>query len=87
MRERERESICVYMYSCICVQYWFIPTMRQMERFETKTRSPVYSFFAETLGGTAVIRAFGHQQRFIREFERRVDLTFAVTFTWGCADK
>lgn len=46
---------------------------RQLKRLESVSRSPVYTHFNETLLGTSVIRAFGEQQRFIRESDSRVD--------------
>ncbi|KAL8596852.1 hypothetical protein ACOMHN_060660 [Nucella lapillus] len=63
-------------------QYWYVAAMRQMARLEYTSVASSYSFFSETLGGVATIRAFGAQARFIREFERRVDLAFSCTFSW-----
>uniref|UniRef100_A0A8C2DEB2 Multidrug resistance-associated protein 1 n=1 Tax=Cyprinus carpio TaxID=7962 RepID=A0A8C2DEB2_CYPCA len=56
--------------------YFFVQVMassRQLKRLESVSRSPVYTHFNETLLGTSVIRAFGEQQRFIRESDGRVD--------------
>lgn len=57
--------------------------MRNLERVRTKVKSPIYSFFSETLNGTAVVRAYGAQGRFIKEFQRRFDLFMAVEMDWG----
>ena len=46
---------------------------RQLKRLESVSRSPIYTHFNETLLGTSVIRAFGEQERFIRESDQRVD--------------
>ncbi|XP_071113608.1 multidrug resistance-associated protein 1-like [Haliotis cracherodii] len=59
------------MYYFILVFY--IGTSRQLKRIESKTRSPIYSHFGETLSGASVIRAFQEQSRFIRASEERVD--------------
>lgn len=40
---------------------------------DSKSRSPVFAHFQETLGGVATICAYGAQERFIRKNERRVD--------------
>ncbi|XP_043087211.1 multidrug resistance-associated protein 1 isoform X2 [Puntigrus tetrazona] len=55
------------------VQRFYVASSRQMKRLESVSRSPVYTHFNETLLGTSVIRAFGEQQRFIRESDGRVD--------------
>uniref|UniRef100_A0A8B9LR49 Multidrug resistance-associated protein 1 n=1 Tax=Astyanax mexicanus TaxID=7994 RepID=A0A8B9LR49_ASTMX len=55
------------------VQRFYVASSRQLKRLESVSRSPVYTHFNETLLGTSVIRAFGEQQRFIGESDRRVD--------------
>ena len=55
------------------VQRVYVAASRQLKRLESTSRSPIYSHFGETLAGAAVIRAYGLQQRFIRESEKRVD--------------
>ncbi|MCI4384808.1 hypothetical protein PGIGA_G00042930 [Pangasianodon gigas] len=55
------------------VQRFYVASSRQLKRLESVSRSPVYTHFNETLLGTSVIRAFGVQNRFIRESDRRVD--------------
>ena len=65
------------------LQSKFVPTMRTLERLTSKARSPIFSFFSETLNGTAVVRAYGAQQRFLRLFQDRCDLLQSLEFTWG----
>jgi ABC-type multidrug transport system fused ATPase/permease subunit len=36
-------------------------------------RSPIYSYFSETLAGASVIRAFGKENHFMLEMQKRVD--------------
>uniref|UniRef100_A0A671YCQ1 Multidrug resistance-associated protein 1 n=1 Tax=Sparus aurata TaxID=8175 RepID=A0A671YCQ1_SPAAU len=55
------------------VQRFYVASSRQLKRLESVSRSPIYTHFNETLLGTSVIRAFGEQQRFIRESDLRVD--------------
>ncbi|XP_026771847.2 multidrug resistance-associated protein 1 isoform X2 [Pangasianodon hypophthalmus] len=55
------------------VQRFYVASSRQLKRLESVSRSPVYTHFNETLLGTSVIRAFGVQNRFIGESDRRVD--------------
>ena len=46
---------------------------RQLKRLESTSKSPIYSHFGETIAGVTVIRAYGLDQHFIAESERRVD--------------
>uniref|UniRef100_A0A8K9Y5N8 Multidrug resistance-associated protein 1 n=1 Tax=Oncorhynchus mykiss TaxID=8022 RepID=A0A8K9Y5N8_ONCMY len=52
---------------------FYVASSRQLKRLESVSRSPVYTHFNETLLGASVIRAFGEQERFIRESDGRVD--------------
>ncbi|XP_069110716.1 ATP-binding cassette sub-family C member 3-like [Argopecten irradians] len=62
------------------VQRFYIPTSRQLKRVESKTRSPIYNHFSETLSGVSVIRAYNVQHKFIAESEKRVDINQKYSF-------
>lgn len=49
-------------------------TSRQLKRLESVSRSPIYSHFGETITGVQAMRAFGEQDRLIRESEHKVDI-------------
>ncbi|CAG2117894.1 unnamed protein product, partial [Medioppia subpectinata] len=74
----------------LIVQRLYIPTSRQLRRIESTTRSPIYSYFSETLSGATSIRAFGSGDRFVDEFNKKIDLnntsSFATTLAtaWLC---
>ncbi|BFZ09598.1 hypothetical protein BsWGS_12637 [Bradybaena similaris] len=55
------------------VQRFYIATSRQLKRLGSKTRSPIFNHFSETLTGASVIRAFDAQARFVSDSEARVD--------------
>nr|XP_020137224.1 multidrug resistance-associated protein 1 isoform X3 [Microcebus murinus] len=55
------------------VQRFYVASSRQLKRLESVRCSPVYSHFNETLLGVSVIRAFGEQERFIRQSDLKVD--------------
>jgi len=55
------------------LQRFYVTTSRQLKRLESVTRSPIYSHFGETLTGYTTIRAYGMQNKFIKESEARVD--------------
>lgn len=66
------------------IQRLYIATSRQLKRIESTTRSPIYNHFAETVHGSAIIRAFGVNDRFIEEYNRRLDINnscFHSSFT------
>ncbi|XP_064640179.1 multidrug resistance-associated protein 1-like [Lineus longissimus] len=66
-------SIPLLLVLYIPIQRFYVATSRQLKRLESVSRSPIYSHFGETVTGATVIRAFGHQERFIQESHRRVD--------------
>ena len=62
------------------VQRIYVSASRQLKRLESTSRSPIYSHFGETINGASVIRAYGLQNTFIKESERRVDKNHQATF-------
>ncbi|XP_062453690.1 multidrug resistance-associated protein 1-like isoform X2 [Rhea pennata] len=54
-----------YLY--FTIQRYYIASSRQIRRLAGASHSPVISHFSETLLGGSTIRAFGHQERFIRK--------------------
>ncbi|NXB58887.1 MRP1 protein, partial [Struthidea cinerea] len=54
-------------YFYFAIQRYYIATSRQIRRLAGASQSPVISHFSETLAGRSTIRAFGHQERFIRK--------------------
>ena len=45
------------------VQKFYVATSRQLKRMESSTRSPIYSWFGESVSGIATIKAYGLQDR------------------------
>ncbi|NXD99825.1 MRP1 protein, partial [Chaetorhynchus papuensis] len=54
-------------YFYFAVQRYYIASSRQIRQLAGASQSPVISHFSETLAGRSTIRAFGHQERFIRK--------------------
>ncbi|XP_024411181.2 ATP-binding cassette sub-family C member 2 [Desmodus rotundus] len=66
----------------VSVQMFYVATSRQLRRLDSVTRSPLYSFFSETVSGLSVIRAFQHQQRFLKHNEVLIDTNQKCVFSW-----
>ncbi|KAK1333553.1 LOW QUALITY PROTEIN: hypothetical protein QTO34_005938 [Cnephaeus nilssonii] len=66
----------------VSVQIFYVATSRQLRRLDSVTRSPIYSFFSETVSGLPVIRAFQHQQRFLKHSEVLIDTNQKCVYSW-----
>ncbi|KAM3913418.1 ATP-binding cassette sub-family C member 2-like [Leptodactylus fuscus] len=64
------------------VQRFYVTTSRQLRRLHSVTRSPIYSHFGETVSGLSVIRAYGHQQRFLQHNEDTLDINQKSVYSW-----
>ncbi|XP_044753452.1 multidrug resistance-associated protein 1-like isoform X2 [Coccinella septempunctata] len=62
------------------IQRIYQATCRQLKRMESISRSPIFSFFSETLTGTSTIRAFVQQGRFIDESDKKLDKNQALYY-------
>ncbi|NXE03591.1 MRP2 protein, partial [Lophotis ruficrista] len=61
---------------------FYVSTSRQLRRLDSVTRSPIYSHFGETVSGLSVIRAYGHQERFLQQNERTMDINQKSVYSW-----
>ena len=52
---------------------YYLATSRELQRLNAVSRSPILSWFSESLSGLSTIRAFGQQAIFTEINERRVD--------------
>lgn len=55
------------------IQRYYIATSREVKRWDSVLRSPIYSFFTETLDGATTIRAYGVADRFIAKNQLQLD--------------
>ena len=60
---------------------------REVKRFDSITRSPIYAHFSESLGGLSVIRAYGLTESFARENERKVAANVSAWYTLRSCDR
>ncbi|KAK3738617.1 hypothetical protein RRG08_040275 [Elysia crispata] len=73
----------IYLYT----QRYFVTTSRQLKRLSSKTRSPIFNHFTESLTGASVIRAFREQRRFELESDAKVDLNQGFMFYNYCVNR
>ncbi|KAL2082928.1 hypothetical protein ACEWY4_020701 [Coilia grayii] len=64
------------------VQRFYVATSRQLRRLDSVSRSPIYSHFGETVAGLSVIRAYGHQERFLMHNEKTMDENLKSVYPW-----
>uniref|UniRef100_A0A3B4B9M5 ATP-binding cassette, sub-family C (CFTR/MRP), member 2 n=1 Tax=Periophthalmus magnuspinnatus TaxID=409849 RepID=A0A3B4B9M5_9GOBI len=62
--------------------FFYVATSRQLRRLDSVSRSPIYSHFGETVSGLSVIRAYGHQERFLNQNEKTVDENLKSVYPW-----
>lgn len=55
------------------VLQYYLATSREIKRLDAVSKTPIFTWFQESLGGLSTIRAFGQQSRFIATSEARVD--------------
>ncbi|XP_038050112.1 ATP-binding cassette sub-family C member 9-like isoform X2 [Patiria miniata] len=60
---------CVLYYF---IQKVFITTSRELQRLDSTSKSPIFAFFSETLGGLSSIRAYRKHQAFFDDIMQRV---------------
>ncbi|XP_030626406.1 canalicular multispecific organic anion transporter 1 isoform X1 [Chanos chanos] len=64
------------------VQRFYVATSRQLRRLDSVSRSPIYSHFGETVSGLSVIRAYGHQERFLKHNHATIDDNLKSVYPW-----
>ena len=52
---------------------YYLASSRELKRLDAATRSPMISWFSESLGGLSTIRAFSQQKIFVAQNEMRID--------------
>lgn len=69
------------------VMHYFRNVSREVKRFDSITKSPVFAHFSETLNGLSVIRAYGLAGIFAKAHEDRVADNVAAWYTLRSCDR
>lgn len=56
------------------VMRYYLSSSRELKRIDAVSKSPIFTWFQEALGGLSTIRAFSQASGFTHAFETRVDL-------------
>ncbi|GAB1601881.1 resistance-associated 1, partial [Argonauta hians] len=80
-----------FMVPLFCLYYgllhFYMPTARQLQRFESVSRSPIYNHFSETLSGCVSIKAYKATTRFIQESEKRISVNVKNYYNMRMANR
>lgn len=69
------------------VMNYFRNVSREVKRFDSITRSPIYAHFSETLGGLSTIRAYGLPSSFARQNEDKIASNVCAWYTLKSCDR
>ncbi|KAK0627622.1 P-loop containing nucleoside triphosphate hydrolase protein [Immersiella caudata] len=69
------------------LQKVYLRTSRQMRFLDIEAKSPLYTHFTETLAGAMTIRAFGWEQAFLDENQRRLDVSQKPFYLMYCLQR
>ncbi|XP_071961483.1 ATP-binding cassette sub-family C member 9-like [Antedon mediterranea] len=73
------------MVAYYIVQKYFIATSRELQRLDSITKSPIFAYFSETLGGLTTIRAYKAGKRFQNLILEKINLnTLAYLYLQTC---
>jgi ABC-type multidrug transport system fused ATPase/permease subunit len=75
------------MYAFYTVAKYYLMTSRELKRFESTTRSPIYAQFSETLNGVSTIRAYSAEDRFLLKNQLKVDTNNKPYFFMWAANR
>ncbi|EDO14338.1 hypothetical protein Kpol_175p1, partial [Vanderwaltozyma polyspora DSM 70294] len=65
-------AIFIFLFCCF-IGHSYLCCSRELKRYESITKTPIYQHFSESLAGLVSIRAFGDELRFIKVIFTRVD--------------
>ena len=60
---------------------------RQLARLDSATKSPIFSYFSETLTGVSTIRAYNVQNLFIKKMQHNIDENTVYIYIANCAER
>ncbi|KAK8793382.1 hypothetical protein WA158_004741 [Blastocystis sp. Blastoise] len=66
--------LIIIIFIFFMFQSYFMRANTDVQRLESVSRSPIFEDFQAVLSGAPTIRAYGHQERFVKRVENRISL-------------
>ena len=83
-------ALLVLVPAALCftlLQQGVVRSLRQLQRLDSVSRSPIYSHFSESLAGASVIRAYARQPDFVQRSEQLLDASQRCYYPGMVADQ
>jgi ABC-type multidrug transport system fused ATPase/permease subunit len=71
----------------IFIQRYYVSSSRQLARLDSATKSPIFSYFSETLTGVSTIRAYNAQNLFVKRMQHNIDENTVYIYIANCAER
>ncbi|CAD8188699.1 unnamed protein product [Paramecium pentaurelia] len=65
--------LTIFFYICLKIQRLYMKASRELQRLELISRSPILSYFTQSLMGLTTIRAFSQTDFVMKEFSQKLD--------------
>ncbi|CAD8099082.1 unnamed protein product [Paramecium primaurelia] len=65
--------LIIFFYICLKIQRLYMKASRELQRLELISRSPILSYFTQSLMGLTTIRAYSQQEFVMKEFAQKLD--------------
>lgn len=75
--------LLIYMY----IRKYFVVSLRQLKRLDSASKSPIYSYFNETLIGLSTVRAYKAEDKFLRNMRTNIDKNLMFYFPTNIANR
>jgi ATP-binding cassette subfamily C (CFTR/MRP) protein 4 len=79
--------IPILFYGLMYYRRAYKNSSNQMNRLEATTKTPIYSFLSNTLEGAAIVRSFGCEHLFVKEYNRLINRNTRVYFVFSTASR
>eukprot|EP00842_Homolaphlyctis_polyrhiza_P006113 jgi/Hompol1/6502/HPOL_003284-RA len=70
----------LFLYFYYRISQFYLLTSRELKRIESVSSSPIYAQFSECLNGVSTIRAYGAEDRIVKQMNRKVDANHRAFF-------
>ncbi|CAD8090517.1 unnamed protein product [Paramecium sonneborni] len=72
--------LAIFFYICLKIQRLYMKASRELQRLELISRSPILSYFTQSLMGLTTIRAYKQNEFVMKEFSQKLDYNKQVVY-------